>query len=88
MKCIKMIFVFGIDNDYFTTRRIKVGPWFNDLPISSFFCCQLKDVSTEFACQGLELDFPVVCWGEDLTWSEDYWMSKKNSFKGKGSTCA
>ena len=79
----KILPTFGIDNDYFTTRRIKVGPWFNDLPTSSFSCCQLKDVSTEFACQGLELDFPVVCWGEDLTWSEDYWMLKKTRSRAK-----
>ena len=23
---------------------------------------------TEFQCQGLELDMPLICWGDDLGW--------------------
>lgn len=38
-------------------------------------CCQLHEVATEFACQGLELNFPIVCWGDDLLWDADRWMS-------------
>lgn len=29
---------------------------------------------TEFGCQGLELDFPIVAWGSDLVWREDRWV--------------
>jgi len=31
---------------------------------------------TEFGCQGLELDLPIVCWGDDLLWSDSKWVSK------------
>ena len=48
---------------------LKVGPWYNE-PVGNInSCCQLETVVTEFSCQGLELDMPIVCWGEDLLWS-------------------
>jgi DUF2075 family protein len=54
---------------------LKEGPWYNDPPESHLSCCVLHDVATEFACQGLELDFPIVAWGNDLTWSGSHWTS-------------
>ncbi|MEO8198235.1 MAG: DNA/RNA helicase domain-containing protein, partial [Thermoanaerobaculia bacterium] len=30
----------------------------------------LDTVITEFQCQGLELDLPIVCWGDDFWWEE------------------
>ena len=33
-------------------------------------------VATEFKCQGLELDFPVVGWDCDLLWNGDTWVTK------------
>ena len=53
-----------------TPNAMKVGPWYNDLHDSPQSCCALHDVATEFSCQGLELDFPIVCWGSDLRWEE------------------
>lgn len=32
----------------------------------------LKKVATEFACQGLELDMPIVCWNSDVLWKNDW----------------
>jgi hypothetical protein len=29
---------------------------------------------TEFGCQGLELDLPIVCWGEDFNWDGTSWQ--------------
>jgi DUF2075 family protein len=66
---------YGVYNDFQSTRRVKFGPWFNDLPDSPLSCCQLREVVTEFGCQGLELDFPIVCWGGDLHWAENTWNS-------------
>jgi len=66
---------YGVYNDYQSTRRVKYGSWYNDEPNSQLSCCQLKDVVTEFGCQGLELDFPVVCWGGDLHWDGSKWKS-------------
>lgn len=64
---------FGVDNSYQTTKSLKVGPWYNEPIGSKDSCCELNKVATEFSCQGLELDMPIVCWGEDLTWSNDSW---------------
>lgn len=35
---------------------------------------RIKNAASEFECQGLELDFPLVCWGNDLTWRNG-WVS-------------
>jgi hypothetical protein len=66
---------YGVQNGFTFTRRLREGPWFNDSPDSRFSCCALHDVATEFQCQGLELDFPIVCWGDDLLWSGAAWTS-------------
>lgn len=58
-------------------RPGKEGPWFNDEPTSLDSCCQLERVATEFQCQGLELDFPVVVWGTDFKWTLQGWQSSK-----------
>lgn len=58
----------GIDSSFQATRRLKVGPWFNAEPSDPRSCCQLVIPMTEFQCQGLELDLPLICWGDDLGW--------------------
>jgi DUF2075 family protein len=60
---------------------MREGPWYNDPPSSFNSCCALRDVATEFSCQGLELDFPIVCWGNDFLWIDNQWKSpySKNS---------
>jgi hypothetical protein len=66
----------GIQNSYAFTRRFREGSWFNDPPESVNSCCQLNEIATEFQCQGLELDLPLVAWGNDLTWEGNKWGSK------------
>ena len=66
----------GINNSWDSTRRVRHGPWYNDPPESKKSCCQLLEVVTEFGCQGLELDFPVVAWGDDLKWDNGKWKPK------------
>lgn len=66
----------GIPNDYAATKRVRKGPWFSDDPDHPGSCCQLASVATEFACQGLELDFPIVAWGDDLSWNGEAWASR------------
>jgi hypothetical protein len=46
------------------TTRHRAGP---------NFCCSLRTAVSEFGCQGLELDFVVVCWGDDLSWVDGAW---------------
>lgn len=72
----KNMSVYGIENSYTFTRAMKEGPWYNDPPTSPRSCCQLHDVATEFSCQGLELDFPIIGWGDDLIWIGTAWQSK------------
>ena len=78
----KILPEFGINNDWMTTSRFRGGPWFNDPPNSLLSCCALSSVATEFQCQGLELDFPIVCWGDDLLW-EDKWKTFSTRSKAK-----
>jgi DUF2075 family protein len=66
---------YGINNDYISTQKLNVAAWYLDPPDSPRSCCALDGVVTEFSCQGLELDFPVVCWGNDLVWRDRAWSS-------------
>jgi DUF2075 family protein len=66
---------YGIPNDYQATARLNVGAWYVDPPDSPRSCCALERAVTEFGCQGLELDFPVVGWGDDLRWNQPDWIS-------------
>jgi hypothetical protein len=65
---------YGIPNDYQATSRLNVGAWYIDPPDSPKSCCALDRCVTEFGCQGLELDFPIMGWGDDLRWDEE-WVS-------------
>ena len=67
---------YGVMNDYQTTKRLRVGPWYNADPDDPDSCCRLRTVATEFAAQGLELDLAVLAWGTDFVrvggrWSDD-----------------
>src|SRR5205085_12520041 len=44
-------------------------------PTDPLSCCQLESVVTEFGCQGLELDFALIGWGDDLVWKADAWQT-------------
>jgi hypothetical protein len=74
---------FSIRNGYQFTKNLREGPWYNDPPDSSNSCCQLREVATEFACQGLELDFPLIAWGNDLRWHNHRWVSPPISGRNK-----
>ena len=74
----------GIDSSYYATNRLKVGPWYGAPPSEPDSCCQLKQPVTEFQCQGLELDLPVVCWGDDLLW-EGRWVASRRTLKARDS---
>lgn len=76
---------YGIHNEFTYTRAMKVGPWYNDPHDSPMSCCALHDVATEFSCQGLELDFPIVCWGIDFHWDNinGQWKSPRAGGRSK-----
>lgn len=66
---------YGIDNSYEATsiRNMDIAAWYNDPPDSPKSCCSFRHVVTEFSCQGLELDLPILCWGPDMTWNGQAW---------------
>lgn len=65
---------YGVDNGFMATSRMNVAKWFNAEPDDPRSCCALTQPVTEFGCQGLELDLPIVCWGEDYRRANDQWM--------------
>jgi hypothetical protein len=66
----------GVDNEFQATQRLRIGPWFADPSTSPFSCRQMTAPVTEFQCQGLELDMPILCWGDDLGWDHG-WTSRR-----------
>jgi hypothetical protein len=63
----------GVPNDFQSTKRVKYGPWYEAPRDDPRSCCALREVVTEFGCQGLELDLPIVAWGRDMTWTGQQW---------------
>lgn len=53
--------------------RPDCGAWYNTPAGSGNSCCDLRLAISEFDCQGLELDMPIVCWGTDMTWNGSDW---------------
>ncbi|MBE2989099.1 DUF2075 domain-containing protein [Sneathia sp. DSM 16630] len=56
-------------------RRWKVADWFNKESNHPDSCCALTVAVTEFDCQGLEIDMPIIVWGEDAKWIDGHWDS-------------
>ncbi len=67
---------YGVDNHYMEMRKLKVGRWFNAPKDDPMSCCSFSQPATEFQVQGLELDLPILCWGEDLVWDGKVWRLK------------
>ena len=64
---------YDVDNSYMATSRMKVARWYNADPRDALSSNALVQPVTEFGCQGLELDLPILCWGEDYRWDRDAW---------------
>jgi hypothetical protein len=64
---------YGIDNGFMATSRMNVARWYNAPQGDPLSSTALTQPVTEFGCQGLELDFPIVCWGEDMRWVAGGW---------------
>ena len=65
----------GVDNSYQTTKKLRVGPWYNAARDDPQSCCRLETVATEYAAQGLELDLAILVWGSDFARSGDSWSN-------------
>ncbi len=71
----------GIDNKQYWGREnrhknLNYIRWFNANPHEPESCCSLSRPATEFECQGLEIDFPIVVWGDDYTFDGKQWNAK------------
>jgi hypothetical protein len=71
---------FEVENGRRYGKCEDVGAWYNDPPTSIQSCTRMSAIATEFQCQGLELDFPVVAWGNDLKWLNDAWHSEPDRY--------
>jgi hypothetical protein len=60
------------------------GEWFEAAPAHPRSGCRLELAVSEFGCQGLELDLPLLCWGPDLTWSGSGWLTPKGRSRDNG----
>lgn len=68
-----------VDNSFNTTKKVNVGYWYNRRKGENGSCCNLKDVVTEFGCQGLEVDMPIICWGDDMKLVDKSWQRYNKS---------
>jgi DUF2075 family protein len=64
---------YDVNNSFMATSRMNVAKWYNADPDDPKSCCQLDQPVTEFGCQGLEVDLPIVTWGEDFLWTGRGW---------------
>lgn len=71
----------GIDNKLHFERveNLKVNKWFNAPSNDPESCCALLRPATEFECQGLELDFSILVWGDDFIFDGNRWNFKMNT---------
>ncbi len=68
---------YGILNGFQDTKRVKYSNWYNKPLGHDGSSNNLKEVVTEFGCQGLELDCAIVAWGTDFTWDGNEWKMRK-----------
>lgn len=71
----------GIDNQlhFERTKNLRVNRWFNAPSTDPESCCALSRPATEFECQGLELDFSILVWGDDFIFDGKRWNFKMNT---------
>lgn len=68
---------FQVNNDFLSTSRLRLGPWFTEGDDHDNSCRALEQTVTEFGCQGLELDMALVAWGTDLVITKGEWSNDK-----------
>lgn len=58
-----------------SVREFPAGLWYNEDPDCAFSCCQLQLGASEFTSQGLELNFGLLIWGDDLVRKDGQWVT-------------
>jgi hypothetical protein len=74
----KALVEFGVPNDFQSTKRVRVGPWYGNGEDSydGVSCRHLAECVTEFGAQGLELDAALLAWGTDLRLIRGAWSNR------------
>lgn len=54
--------------------QADVAAWFNREPSNPSASCALNVTISEFGCQGLEVDMPIIGWGDDIKWCGSKWV--------------
>lgn len=67
---------FGVASDWPSTKKVNFAYWYNRDRGEPRAGGNLEEVVTEFGCQGLELDMPLVAWGDDVRWVSGAWSVK------------
>ena len=66
----KILQEWGIPNDWHSTQRMDLGPWYGEGEGDHRSCRRLSQCVTEFGAQGLELDGVLLAWGTNLMWED------------------
>lgn len=59
--------------------RPNVAAWFNREASDIDSSCALNIAISEFDCQGLEVDMPIIGWGDDIKWGGTKWIPSGNT---------
>ena len=73
----KSLAEWGVPNDWHSTQRLNLGPWYGEGDDDQRSCRRLIQCVTEFGAQGLELDGVLLAWGTDLLWDGDTWSNDR-----------
>lgn len=73
---------FGVKNDFASTKSFRVEHYYVDTKHPAY-CRNLNAVVTEFGCQGLELDMPLLGWDTDWIYQSDGWHNNSTMSKAK-----
>lgn len=68
-------------SEYYGVKPVRnqyyyYGEWYSENNKNNHSGSNLKEAVSEFGCQGLELDLPLLCWGTDFFWSNNKWNVK------------
>ncbi|TRX32752.1 DUF2075 domain-containing protein [Flavobacterium sp. ZT3R18] len=77
-KC-KILPKYGIMNGYTAIPAFTFSQYYVD-DKHPFYCRNLNSVVTEFACQGLELDMPILAWDTDWIYNNG-WKDMMPNYK-------
>ena len=68
---------YGIERSTAFIRSIKWPLWFVETSDDIRSSYTLEVAASEFECQGLEIDWTLLCWGSDLLWKNNHWQARR-----------